>query len=128
MGDATRTSAFFQSKKRSRKDTEPEANNNTLSSGETTTSSTSLTIPPLQINSLSVNEIDLSETTSTDTVISNPAAVTSENNNATFGADEREKESLAFRLDKLNDKKCRYDSHEKFLKKCLKKITWCPMD
>ena len=30
-----------------------------------------------------------------------------------------ERERLAFRLDRLNDKRCRYESHELFLKKCL---------
>ena len=31
----------------------------------------------------------------------------------------RERENLAFKLDKLNDKKCRFVSHENYLKKCL---------
>ena len=33
--------------------------------------------------------------------------------------DGRERERLVYRLDNLNDKKCRYLSHEAFLKKCL---------
>ena len=33
--------------------------------------------------------------------------------------DDRERERLVFKLDNLNDKKCRYVSHESFLKKCL---------
>ena len=33
--------------------------------------------------------------------------------------DEREKERLVFRLDNLNDKKCRFVSHMSFLNKCL---------
>ena len=51
--------------------------------------------------------MDNLQSASTETVIRN------------HGYNQRERESLAFRLDKLNDKKCRYVSHESFLKKCL---------
>ena len=47
------------------------------------------------------------ESVSNVTVVNNP------------GYYAREKEHLTFKLDKLNDKKCRYESHEAFLDKCL---------
>ena len=58
--------------------------------------------PPL----LEVNNVPL-ESDSTETVMSNP----------TYNS--KEKEYLAFKLDKLNDKKARFESHESYLKKCL---------
>ena len=119
MGDASRTTtdahAFFQQKKRTRTEAETNPvniNTNTRDgddiSGASASTSNTLNTNALQVNAnptLQINNLDLSA--STDTVISNPAYA------------EREKENLAFRLDKLNDKKCRYESHEAFLKKCL---------
>ena len=55
-------------------------------------------------NNTSRNEL---QTESMETVINNRGYVN------------RERENLAFCLDKLNDKNCRYESHENFLKKCL---------
>ena len=51
-------------------------------------------------------EVPLSDTTSTDTVVSAHRIKT-------------EKEKLALKLDRLNDKKCRFESHEAFLNKCI---------
>ena len=53
------------------------------------------------------------QSASVETVVRKETAVRN------HGYNQREQESLAFRLDKLNDKKCRYVSHESFLKKCL---------
>ncbi len=105
MGDAIQSRAespqnkggvpsFFQQKKRVRTDTESDQEH----SGTSTPNSLT---PTLQLN-----DEDLSAA-STVTIITNPAFA------------EREKEQLTFKLDKLNDKKCRYESHEAFLKKCL---------
>ena len=55
---------------------------------------------------LQVNDVPL-ESDSTETVRINP------NHNS------NEKEYLAFKLDKLNDKKARFESHESYLTKCL---------
>ena len=68
----------------------------------TATSSTSLT-PELRLND---SEMDVHNSESTETVVR-------------LAYIDKEKESLAFKLDRLNDIKCRYESHEAFLKKCL---------
>ena len=62
-----------------------------------------MTTPTIQ-----VSDVDIA-TTSTETIMQNPV----------HREVEREKEHLTFKLDKLNDKKCRYESHEAFLNKCL---------
>ena len=58
-------------------------------------------------NENNLNVINISDNESRETIITNPIYA------------EREREKLAFRLDRLNDKRCRYESHENFLKKCL---------
>ena len=72
--------SFFQQKKRTRTDTEPEI----VAPTEGSTNN----INPL----LRVNDVERS-TESTETIITNP------------------------KLDKINDKKCCFESHEAFLKK-----------
>ena len=52
---------------------------------------------------LDVDDNLFSDNESRETILPNPAFA----------------EKLAFRVDRLNDKRCRYESHEQFLKKCL---------
>ena len=65
--------------------------------------STMAQTPIVQLNDQPLNSV------STETVVHNPR----------YRETEREKEHLTFKLDKLNDKKCRFESHEAFLNKCL---------
>ena len=60
----------------------------------------------LQLPSVQVNNVTL-ESESTETIMINPSY------------NSKEKEYLAFKLNKLNDKKARFQSHESYLKKCL---------
>ena len=118
MGDANdngtiSASAFFHPKKRTRTETE-------VSNSQSNSQNNSRTPSPLlQINSLEIDDSDLRDTTSTETVISNPSASAGNENINRHGTENRDKENLAFKWDKLNDKKCRFESHEGFLKKCL---------
>ena len=50
-----------------------------------------------------LNIVDMSDNESRETIITNPVYA------------EREREKLAFRLDRLNDKRCRYESQEMFI-------------
>ena len=118
MGDASGASTFFQRKKRLR----PETEENTLSGTQNTddvtppTSTnlqTEVTPPRLLINSEDFDDSELSDTASTGTMKEvRPRGTTDDNNKKNI-------DHFAFKWDNLNDKKCRYDSHEGFLKKCL---------
>ena len=59
--------------------------------------------PVLQLNDVEIDNA------STETIIRNPM----------YRETDREKEHLTFKLDRLNDKRCRFESHEAFLNKCL---------
>ena len=71
-----------------------------------------LELPGITLNDISDEELEYHvgnlDSVSNETVI--------QNNNRW---DDRERNNLVFKLDNLNDKKCRYVSHETFLKKCL---------
>ncbi len=112
MGDANQNNStipnmFSMVKKRSR--TEFEVNRTeSEQDGESDWPTSALTSAATSISSLAptfaLNDLELSE--STDTVVSAHQI-------------DKEKDKLAFRLDRLNDKKCRFESHEAFLKKCI---------
>ena len=87
---ALKNGSLFFSQQKKRTRTEAEATDMT-------------TAPAIQ-----VNDVDIAAA-STETIVRNPV----------YQELEREKEHLTFKLDKLNDKKCRYESHEAFLNKCL---------
>ena len=89
-GTSNTIEGAFQRQKRSRTDSEQ----NYISHVNNDT-------PVLRINDEPLESI------SNETVVSNP------------GFYLKEKEHLTFKLDRLNDKKCRYESHEAFLNKCL---------
>ena len=111
MGDASGSNItppdfFGQRKKRSRTEQEnyitPTQSNSDLTSDDNTSTSVfGTSLPTIQLNSE-----EIQGNASIETVVS-PSQM------------DKEKERLVFKLDKLNDKRCRYESHETFLKKCI---------
>ena len=73
----------------------------------------SITLDVSSSSTMETPSLDNLQSASVETVVRKETVVRN------HGYNQREQESLAFRLDKLNDKKCRYVSHESFLKKCL---------
>ena len=112
MGDASGNNIppadfFGQRKKRTRTEQEMELITPTQSNSDFTSDTSPLvsgtSLPALQLNG---DDLNIQGNVSIETVVT-PSVM------------DREKEKLAFKLDKLNDKRCRYESHEAFLKKCI---------
>lgn len=115
MGDASGNKIppvdfFGQGKKRSRTEPEQEnyitptqSNSDFTSDDNTSTSVSGTSLPMLQLNG---DDLNIQGNASIETVVT-PSEMNGH------------KEKLAFKLDKLNDKRCRYESHEAFLKKCI---------
>ena len=143
MGDAntnTTKKSFFNPKKRSRVNSEPETGTSTRTDDERLSSSDPITTNQEDSSSES-NDTNMSENTDrlllhvpleSTTQTTTPRILVNDNRNLSGRRNdstetiitnhayvERERENLAFRLDRLNDKQCRYESHELFLKKCL---------
>ena len=92
---------------------------------EESTPSDNLSVPPtVRINDISDEELEyhlasLERNISTETVIHSGINGRQPQQRDPQRWDERERESLVCRLDRSNDKKCRYLSHKSFLTKCL---------
>ena len=93
---------------------------------EETIPNDNLSVPPtVRLNDISDEELEyhlasLERNISTETVIhSGINGRLPQQRDPPQRWDERERENLVYRLDRCNDKKCRYLSHKSFLTKCL---------
>ena len=98
---------FFQVKKRTRVESEPNSDTDFLGTQDTSASTSTWILTVLLTPSLRINDLDINiHSDSTETIVS------------AYHID-KEKENLAFKFDKLNDEMCRYESHEAFLNRCI---------